>query len=192
EPAPRPDNEGLETGSRMDADGNILEMDEQYHYHTNMAAMLLLGKWFDFLREKGVYDNTRIVIAADHGEGLGQFDYFLYDENTDMEYVNPLLMYKDFGAKGFSVSDEFMTNADTAVLAVKGLIDDPVNPFTGNLIDDREKTAHDQLVSMSLNWDILKNNGNVFDTSDAPWFAVHDNIFKRENWRVTADPNRQE
>ncbi|MBO5550867.1 MAG: sulfatase-like hydrolase/transferase, partial [Lachnospiraceae bacterium] len=189
EPVPAPDNEGLETESRTDGEGNVLEMDEQYHYHTNMAAMLLLGKWLDLLKEKGVYDNTRIVIAADHGEGLGQFDYFMYDEDTDMEYVNPLLMYKDFGARGFSISDDFMTNADTPTLAMQGLIDNPVNPFTGKVIDNKEKTAHNQLVSMSLNWDILKNNGNVFDTSDAEWFEVHDDIFNKNNWKVIEYPS---
>ena len=192
EPVPAPDNEGLESGSRTDDAGHVLEMDEQYHYHANMAAMLLLGKWLDLLKEKGVYDNTRIVVVADHGEGLGQFDHFMYDEDTDMEYVNPLLLYKDFGAKGFSISDEFMTNADTPTLAMQGLIDDPVNPFTGKVIDNRAKTAHSQLVTMSLNWDILKNNGNVFDTSDADWFEVHDDIFVQENWKVASDASLQE
>ncbi|MCL2094410.1 MAG: YidC/Oxa1 family membrane protein insertase [Treponema sp.] len=37
------------------------------HYHVNMASFLLLGKWFGYLRNAGVYDNTRIIIASDHG-----------------------------------------------------------------------------------------------------------------------------
>jgi hypothetical protein len=39
-------------------------------YHVAMAALLLRGKWFDFLLENGVYDNTRIIIAPDHGSSL--------------------------------------------------------------------------------------------------------------------------
>jgi hypothetical protein len=43
------------------------------HYHVNMAAFLLLAKWFDFLKEKGVYENTRIIIASDHGGNLHSY-----------------------------------------------------------------------------------------------------------------------
>lgn len=54
----------------------------------------------------------------------------------------PLLMIKDFNSKGFSTYDDFMTNADVPVLAMNGLIDNPVNPFTGKVINSDEKTAH--------------------------------------------------
>jgi YidC/Oxa1 family membrane protein insertase len=40
------------------------------HYHVNAAAYLLLARWFEFLRENGVYDNTRIIIVSDHDEYL--------------------------------------------------------------------------------------------------------------------------
>jgi hypothetical protein len=36
---------------------------DEVHYHANMAAYILLGKWFSFLKENGVYDNTRIIIV---------------------------------------------------------------------------------------------------------------------------------
>jgi YidC/Oxa1 family membrane protein insertase len=40
------------------------------HYHVAMAALLLLGQWFDFLKENGAYDNTRIIVSSDHGSNL--------------------------------------------------------------------------------------------------------------------------
>jgi arylsulfatase A-like enzyme len=40
------------------------------HYHSNMATMLRVGEWMDYLKEQGVYDNTRIIIVADHGRKL--------------------------------------------------------------------------------------------------------------------------
>ena len=61
---------------RFTADGRTMEVKEplhMQHYHVNMAAMLQLAAWFDSLRENGVYDNTRIIIAADHGRNLKQF-----------------------------------------------------------------------------------------------------------------------
>jgi len=43
-----------------------------------------LGKFVSFLKEQGLYDNSLIVVAADHGEGLGDHDedghgMFLYE-----------------------------------------------------------------------------------------------------------------
>ncbi len=184
EPSDSVNNGSLEKGYRFDQNGNRLLMDEQYHYHANMAALLQLGLWFDYLRDAGVYDNTRIIIVADHGRGLNQFPYLIQNDGSDMEWVNPLLLFKDFDSGDpLKTSDDFMTNADTPSLAMQGLIEDPVNPFTGNRISTEDKHLHDQLVTLSQHFDILKNNGNTFDTSDAPWYSVHDNIFDQRNWK---------
>jgi phosphoesterase RecJ-like protein len=39
-----------------------------------MAAALRLGEWFDWMKAEGVYDNTRIIIVADHGCDNGDFE----------------------------------------------------------------------------------------------------------------------
>ena len=133
------------------------KIDQIRHYHVNMAAYLMLAKWFDYLRENGVYDNTRIILVADHGRSLGQFGVTC--ESQDMESFMPLLMVKDFNAKGFNTSEEFMTNADTPVLATKGLIKDPVNPFTGKPLDSGAKNGP-QTVLFTKAWgpDDLEEN----------------------------------
>ena len=94
------------------------------------------------------------------------------DDGTelDSEYFRALLMVKDFNATGFTTSDEFMTNADTPTLALSGLVDNPVNPFTGKAITDSEKTAHDQYILESHIWDVSENNGNTFRPGS--WFAL--------------------
>lgn len=158
------------------------------HYQVNMAAMLKLGEWFDNLRENGVYDNTRIILVSDHGRDVGQLAGAVFDlggdEALDSEWFRPLLMVKDFNATGFTTSDEFMTNADTPTLALEGLIDEPVNPFTGNTIDNSEKTAHEQYVFYSDIWSVDENNGNVFLPGD--WYAVHGDTWNADNWRLVA------
>ena len=182
-------------GYKTAADGHIPMNAELLvaHYHTNMAAFLQLGKWFDFMRENGVYDNTRIILVADHGyRFLHQFDYMIvnkiYDEVHRMAFdvmgVNPLLMVKDFNATEFTTSNEFMTHADTPTLAVQGVIDNPVNPFTGKEISDKEKTAHPQIITTSGKHNINVNNGNIFDTSDGKFLSVHDDIFNPDNWEI--------
>jgi arylsulfatase A-like enzyme/predicted Zn-dependent protease len=52
-----------------------------------------LGKFFNFLKEKGLYDNCLIIVTADHGEGLGEHGemehgYFLYESTVHV----PLIM----------------------------------------------------------------------------------------------------
>ena len=184
-------NQGYKTG----ADGHIRMSNNMQVacYHVNMAAFLQLGKWFDFMRENGVYDNTRIILVSDHGYHLlHQFDYMimknLYDKVLsypfDVEGVNPLLMVKDFNATGFTTSNKFMTHADTPTLAVKGVIDNPMNPFTGKEISDKEKTAHPQVITPSRNWKLSENTGTAFDLSDGDLFAVHDDIFNPDNWEA--------
>lgn len=93
-------------------------------------------------------------------------------------------MVKDFDAKGFTISDEFMTNADTPTLAVHDLIKNPVNPFTNKMIDNTEKTAHDQFILESSDWSVDENNGNTFLPGN--WYAVHGDTWDPNNWKLVA------
>lgn len=163
----------------------IMEEDTQIiHYHVNMSTLMRLGDWFDYLRENNVYDNTRIILVADHGYSLFQFEELIIDtgngNSLDIEHFYPLLMIKDFNSEEFTISDTFMTNADVPTLAMDGIIHNPVNPFTGNPINSDEKSAHDQYIILSNDFDIRTNNGNTFTPS--AWASVHDNIWDRSNW----------
>lgn len=156
------------------------------HYHTNMATMIQLGKWFDYMRENGVYDNTRIILVSDHGRPTAQIEELIYEgaisDMGHLEFYYPLLMVKDFNSQEFSVSEEFMTNADVPTLAVNGIIENPVNPFTGKKINNEEKIAHDQYIIYSSHWDVNVNNGNTF--LPAKWLKVRDDIWNHDNWEL--------
>ena len=163
-----------------------METEQQIiHYQTNMATMLQLGKWFDYMRENGVYDNTRIILVSDHGRLLEHSDELMLEDGMDLAYYYPLLMVKDFNSSGFVTNNEFMTNGDVPTLATSGIIENPVNPFTGKIISSDEKTAHDQYVIASFAWDVNVNNGNKFLPSK--WYAVHDSIWDKDNWTVVQE-----
>jgi len=162
---------------------NMTEENHYIHYQTNMAALLRLGQWFDYLRENDVYDNTKIIIVADHGSHLFQIDELVYgdrEENETLEYYYPLLMVKDFNSTEFTTSDEFMTNGDVPTLATEGVIENPKNPFTGKEINDSEKTAHDQYIILSGKWDVTINDGTTF--LESGWASVKENLWDRDNW----------
>ncbi len=151
-----------------------------------MAAMLQLGKWFDYMRENGVYDNTRIILVSDHGRsGIYESDEHRLEGEDDIVRYYPLLMIKDFGSKEFVTSEEFMTNGDVPTLAMEGLIENPVNPFTGKTIDSSEKTAHEQYIITSDELLVDKNNGTTFFPST--WYAVHDDMRDSNNWRLVSE-----
>lgn len=98
--------------------------------------------------------------------------------------ISALLMIKDFDEDEFKQSDEFMKNADVPTYAVEGLIENPVNPFTGKRINNNEKYAHPQRITTSKNYEVDKYNGNTFDTGDGQWYDVKDNIFDENNWEL--------
>lgn len=171
---------------RFTVNGVTMNMDPAYPsylmYEVYMASCIRLGNWFDYLRENGVYDNTRIIIVADHGMPMGQFDDFVMPElGIDAEGFNPVLLVKDFGSTGFTTSNEFMTNADTPFLALDGVVENPVNPFTGNPIVEADKTG-EQLIYVSDIVNITDNHGYQFEDPNGFWVTVRDDISDRNNW----------
>ena len=184
-PALYVDNTAYDTDmvSRYTIDGQTMEMTQDYqvtHYHVNMASFIKLGEWFDYLREQGVWDNTRIIIVADHGRALNQFDITCEEIQLDMEFYMPLLMVKDFDSTGFTVCEDFMTNGDTPALAMEGLIDDPVNPFTENPINSDAKNGP-QTVFFSNDFNPDDNIGN-YTFSKGIWISLDGDPHDPDSW----------
>jgi YidC/Oxa1 family membrane protein insertase len=156
-------------------------------YHVNMAAFLLLGKWFDFLKENGVYDNTRIIIVSDHGRDVTTLleNGVTLPNGEMLEMYHALLLVKDFNARtvlsGELPSDHtFMTNADVPALATKEIIAAPANPFTGK--NFRSEKENGVTITTTHLWEIGKHFKNTFNLKPDEWLHVHDDIFKAENW----------
>lgn len=168
---------------RFELGGKTLDMAQPHqmsHYHVNMASFLKLGEWFDYLRENGVYDNTRIILVSDHGRGIYARGDLVY-EGFDTMWFNCLLMVKDFNSTEFTTDQTFMTNADTPLLAMKDMIADPTNPFTGKLITGKDKEKPEQHLFFSDLWSTNTNSGKQFLPGD--WYAVHDDARDMKNWR---------
>lgn len=170
---------------RFSFDGQILQVKtlrQMQHYQINMAAMLQLGNWFDKLRKAECYDNCRIILVADHGEDLNQIDSMRFGEDIteDAMLYNPLLMMKDFNQHGFTVNEELMTNADTPMLAMRGLITEPINPFTGNVINDQTKHSNELVVFANYDASI---SGDRTTYSEYDWYGVHGDVRDGNNWR---------
>ena len=188
-----------ERQTREDGRGNTIEFETKHHmttYHVNVAAMIKLGEWFDYLRENGVYDNTRIIVVSDHGSNYKEAtndDYAIRfkDEDTgknqavDIRRFDCTLMYKDFDAKEFTELDAFTTNADTPALALEGIVDSPTNPFTGNPITTFDESKRPVYVARTKNHKINVNNGTQFIKS---WtFEVDNNAHRADGWKYVGN-----
>lgn len=170
-------------------DGRVMHLgndDQIRDYTTNVSAYMFVAKWLDYLKEEGLYDNTRIIITADHGYGDRQFDDLIHDDiDLDAESINPLLLVKDFGSSGeLTVDDSFMSNADAPILAMKDIINDPVNPATGNPVDDSRKYEGPLIVNASRKGITANHEKNTFNLPDSRWYTIHDNIFDAADWAV--------
>ena len=134
--------------------GEKFEGSEEY-LDVAIAALIKVADFLEYLKENNAYDNTRIVIVADHG-GV-HYDY-TWEQAAQLINVNPLngslsilspqtynplFMYKDFNSSEYVESDEFMTNADTPYLILNGLTKDMINPYTNNEISMDYKNDND-------------------------------------------------
>ena len=176
---------------RFIVNGRSVRMENEYEimaYQSNMAAMIKLGIWFDDLRKKGVYNNSRIIIVADHGAVLGSFADMLYGEKDyeDTMAYNPLLMVKEFESTDFKIDYTFMTNADTPTIAFNGVVKKPISPFTKKPINNNAKKEKVHYVFYNTNWNVSTNHGNVF--MPGIWLSLSsDNIFDMNSWKTIGE-----
>lgn len=156
-------------------------------YEINYVCIEALGKWLNFLKENDIYDNTRIIIVADHGIGYGPTAEEKYEsaviDGFYKDHFNPLLLVKDFNAFGvLNFDDSFMTNADTPKLALSDLVENPINPFTNKPLILSNK---DNGVLVTVDDLFMAGNSKSkykFTVSPEKWYRIKDNIFKDENW----------
>jgi hypothetical protein len=159
-------------------------------YHTNIAALKRLTEWFAWLKEKGVYDNTRIIICSDHGipkpAGLVLPNPV---GGPIIDNFNPTLFHKDFGERGLLKFDEtFMSNADVPAMALAGLIENPHNPFTGNPIEDGTKAKESPLYISNIKSGLNPKHGDQFELDPKIDWLVHTDMRKSENWTHASAP----
>lgn len=152
-------------------------------FHTHVATFALLARYFRFLQDNGVYDNTRIIIVADHGRGSDHFrENIPLPKGKHLQSFNPLFMVKDFAADGPLVTDDtFMTNADVPRIALAGIAENPLNPFTQAPLDTAPLSADADIVTIGA---LSSYRHGAFTYSIPPdeWLHVRDNIFDPGNW----------
>lgn len=163
-------------------DNNLFSDEPQYH--VNMASIILLAKWFNFLKENNVYDNTRIAIVSDHGTNLTKPppEYIDLPNNNKLENYAALLMFKDFNSSfDFKIDYCFMTNADVPQLITKDIIENITNPFNGKELLKQKNNG--VTITCSELWNLDRLLPNSYNIKPNEWLHVQENIFNPDNWK---------
>ena len=157
---------------------------------TNTAMYRLVEKWIEYLKQNECYNNTRIILVADHGVGLsGNPDNFFTEDaelSFNPDHNHPLLLVKDFtdetSKNEFRTDSSFMTNADVPSLAFSGIIENPINPFTNNpIVKHSQKEAYG--VCSDGMYDPGKNGTYAYTFKNGTLFNVTDDMSKYSNWK---------
>lgn len=153
-------------------------------YQSLLASLKQLGKWFDYLKENDVYDNTKIIIVADHGAAANISKEVNFPRTSFM----PLLMYKDFNSTGDIKTDEtFMTNGDVLFLSKEGIEElSDKNPFTGKVFKEDKEEGVYTVVTYETNAEALKNRGQKqfnFETNAYAQYITPGDLKDPKNWK---------
>ena len=157
-------------------------------YDINVASIIKITDFIDYLKANGVYDNTKIIIVADHGIGYGDPASKAYktpelDNGCMKDHFNPLLLIKDFNCEFPLKTDmTFMTNADTPTIVCDGIINNPINPFTGKPINSIPKQEGLLITTDDIFMPHHSKSAYTFTVKPDSWYRVKDNIFIDENW----------
>jgi len=183
----------LQVPDYMPKNGKIDRGDGKYsedsYYHVSMASMLLIQRWFDYLKDNDVYDNTRIIIVSDHGNENSLWDRnsfnldFKFPQYFFLDTFNALLMMKDFYSNFKLNTDyQFMTNADVPHLSTNGIALNLTNPFSKEELKIQKDNgavlcAFDHEIFLSN----IKTTGKIYSDN---FLYVHSDIFNSKNWSV--------
>ena len=159
------------------------------HFYANYLAHEECAKFFQFLKENNCYDNSRIIIAGDHGRySMKTRDMsFLKDfagTGFKPEELIPLMMMKDFNSDGnLRIDNTFMTLADIPFLTVKDLDEKlQINPFTGILFKDSQ-LKNPAKIMIGGEWQADKKlEMTKFKADENDWAFVKEDVYKPENW----------
>lgn len=171
---------------------DIINWRNLYHpdndtYINQVTSLTAVIKFFNYLKENNVFDNTRIIIVSDHGNGTSyafDFENPTKIENLSKENLNPLLAVKDFNETHPIKIDNttFMTNADVPNIAFRDIIYEPRNPYTGKIVSSEEKENGVYITTGQIFMPYHSNSEYKFTVPDDSWYKINGNIFDAANW----------
>ena len=146
-----------------------------HHLRAEGFALRSLIRWFDWMKEQGVYDNTQIIIVSDHGRGDSAEIFKLWGRLPSV-HLHGLLLVKEAGARGPVRTDttSLMANWDVPVIIDNALAakkEDIRTPWT----DKNRKRHH---VSGDINR--ARHQDNKFVLHEV--YNIQGPLYDKKSW----------
>ncbi|QIA09715.1 membrane protein insertase YidC [Draconibacterium halophilum] len=151
-------------------------------YTNNKWGLDIVSNWLKVLKAIDTYDNTRIIIASDHGLRHAKdtaavminhpYKNINYDKVpwADMLNFSSLLLVKDFSSTGEITTDStLMSTLDVQNISFNGN-----SPLMIDSIDNRTLDA------VKVSWEIKMNENKVYPILRQ--YEINQNIFDINNW----------
>jgi YidC/Oxa1 family membrane protein insertase len=166
----------------VDDSGEVIK--EVSPYENNLWTMKTFIKWFDWMKENDVYDNTKIIIVSDHGA-----HWFRYKPGIDIDNpftnidslkvhkdwmmeLNPVLLVKDYNSNFLFKEDmRFMSNVDASSIALND-----------TNLTHKDPPDNRTLPAFISYWTKDMDTRNKFKITRK--FTVKNSIFDDNNWTV--------
>ena len=147
-------------------------------YSNHLCYVKNLLAYLNALKNAGIYDNTKIIIVSDHGNGgLGAKIINFPIRAARNSHI--FFMVKNFGAKGkLKIDNEtFITNADTMAVAC-----DEIDSACPNIAPSilKKPIKNRELIYNIVDGGTGRENNNLYDINIA--YKVKGNIFDLKNW----------
>ena len=159
-------------------------------YENQKLFIQLFTNWLQWMKENDVYDNTKIILASDHGRSWWHYKYeintrdipivWTKDKTVNIEQflrLNPLMLIKDFNAKGKLKEDwRLMSNIDTYAIAFND--NDPTK------IDSAYRTVNTYYTEWHTDLHTRKRYYNNLA------FKIKNNVYDLHNWESLNATNK--
>lgn len=151
------------------------------HLNTEFFTLKILVKWFDWMKEHGVYNNTMIIIVSDHGRG-DSVELVKIWQGFPPIHPHGLLLVKEYDAEGELKIDRTtqMANWDVPQLIKNSLETDTIS---------HQYPWHKERERLHVigNWRRQAHPKNEYKFSRV--FSIQGPLYKKESFKELKDYN---
>lgn len=156
------------------------ELDEnginKLHLQTEYCAIKSVTHWIKWMKEKGIYDNSMLVIVSDHGDLDSEQIFNVWNKTPPKVGFHALLLVKPFNSKGtLKLSDHLTMNYDVRKFISQNLGDQTSSPWL-----NRQRVRNSVTVNF---WQKDKHAPNYFIIKD--YYKIRGSLMKKENWEFS-------
>lgn len=138
----------------------------------SVCYLQAVSEWITWMKQEGVYNNTKIILVADHGAAGAS--------HWHTGGVNPLMMVKEFHAtESFKISSSLLYNADALSMICSGL----GGCTTGEPDPTQSKVENRKLTYSVIKWEHFnaRKNRTTFDIRKS--YVITEDMVSSPDWR---------